>query len=62
LARPHRGGRGDGVVIDHGAPDAFVRYPGTAGYDANLHLLQTFGIGGNERPTIGAPNCLPPRA
>jgi RND superfamily putative drug exporter len=27
--------------------------PGTAGYDANLHLLQTFGIDGNEQPTIG---------
>jgi RND superfamily putative drug exporter len=27
--------------------------PGTAGYDANLHMLQTFGIDGNEQPTIG---------
>jgi RND superfamily putative drug exporter len=26
--------------------------PGTAGYDANLHLLQTLGIDGNEQPTI----------
>jgi putative drug exporter of the RND superfamily len=26
--------------------------PGTAGYDTNLHLLQTFGIDGNEQPTI----------
>jgi RND superfamily putative drug exporter len=26
--------------------------PGTAGYDANLHMLQTFGIDGNEQPTI----------
>jgi hypothetical protein len=31
-------GAGDGV-IDHGAPDAFLRDPGTAGYDTNLHLL-----------------------
>jgi RND superfamily putative drug exporter len=27
--------------------------PGTAGYGANAHLLQTFGIDGNEQPTIG---------
>jgi RND superfamily putative drug exporter len=33
--------------------------PGTAGYDANLHLLQTFGIDGNEQPTIGVLK-LPP--
>ncbi|MEY9838103.1 MMPL family transporter [Streptacidiphilus sp. EB103A] len=26
--------------------------PGTAGHDANLHLLQRFGIDGNEQPTI----------
>ncbi|HEY0693264.1 MAG TPA: MMPL family transporter [Kribbella sp.] len=26
--------------------------PGTAGYDTNLHLLQTFGVDGNEQPTI----------
>ena len=26
--------------------------PGTAGYDTNLHILQTFGIDGNEQPTI----------
>jgi RND superfamily putative drug exporter len=26
--------------------------PGTAGYDTNLHLLQTLGIDGNEQPTI----------
>jgi RND superfamily putative drug exporter len=26
--------------------------PGTAGYDANLHLLQTLGIDGNEQPTL----------
>jgi RND superfamily putative drug exporter len=26
--------------------------PGTSGYDANAHLLQTFGIDGNEQPTI----------
>jgi len=26
--------------------------PGTAGYDANLHLLQRLGIDGNEQPTI----------
>jgi RND superfamily putative drug exporter len=33
--------------------------PGTAGYDANLHLFQTFGIDGNEQPTIGV-LTLPP--
>src|ERR1700704_4282378 len=26
--------------------------PGTAGYDANKHLMQRFGIDGNEQPTI----------
>ncbi|MEY9964746.1 RND superfamily putative drug exporter [Streptacidiphilus sp. MAP12-16] len=26
--------------------------PGTAGYDTNLQLLKTFGIDGNEQPTI----------
>jgi RND superfamily putative drug exporter len=26
--------------------------PGTAGYDANAHMLTTFGIDGNEQPTI----------
>jgi RND superfamily putative drug exporter len=26
--------------------------PGTAGYDANAHLLERFGIDGNEQPTI----------
>ena len=26
--------------------------PGTAGYDANLHVLQTLGIDGNEQPTL----------
>jgi RND superfamily putative drug exporter len=26
--------------------------PGTAGYDANAHMLKTFGIDGNEQPTI----------
>jgi RND superfamily putative drug exporter len=26
--------------------------PGTAGYDANLHILKRFGIDGNEQPTI----------
>jgi RND superfamily putative drug exporter len=26
--------------------------PGTAGYDANAHMLQRFGIDGNEQPTI----------
>jgi RND superfamily putative drug exporter len=26
--------------------------PGAAGYDTNLHLLQTLGIDGNEQPTI----------
>ena len=26
--------------------------PGAAGYDANLHILQTLGIDGNEQPTI----------
>ena len=26
--------------------------PGTAGYDANQHMLQTLGIDGNEQPTI----------
>src|SRR5205807_8026156 len=28
--------------------------PGTAGYDANAHMLQRFGIDGNEQPTIAA--------
>lgn len=27
--------------------------PGTAGYDANEHIMQAFGIDGNEQPTIG---------
>ncbi|SEO45736.1 MMPL family transporter [Actinacidiphila rubida] len=27
--------------------------PATAGYDANHHLLQRFGIDGNEQPTLG---------
>jgi RND superfamily putative drug exporter len=27
--------------------------PGTAGYDTNQHLLQRFGIDGDEQPTIG---------
>src|SRR3954468_8921353 len=26
--------------------------PGTAGYDANTHILKRFGVDGNERPTI----------
>jgi|SRR5947209_7701126 len=26
--------------------------PGTAGYDANRHILKRFGIDGNEQPTI----------
>src|SRR3981081_2256309 len=26
--------------------------PGTAGYDANRHILKRFGIDGNERPTV----------
>src|SRR4029079_12636789 len=26
--------------------------PGTAGYDANAHMLKRFGIDGNEQPTI----------
>src|SRR5262249_29229006 len=26
--------------------------PGTAGYDANLHIRKRFGIDGNEQPTI----------
>ena len=26
--------------------------PGTAGYDANLHIWKRFGIDGNEQPTI----------
>ncbi|HEX8006873.1 MAG TPA: hypothetical protein VF482_10650, partial [Trebonia sp.] len=26
--------------------------PGTAGYDANLHIMQSLGIDGNEQPTI----------
>ena len=26
--------------------------PGTAGYDANAHILKSFGIDGNEQPTI----------
>jgi RND superfamily putative drug exporter len=33
--------------------------PGTAGYDTNLHVLQTLGIDGNEQPTI-AVLTLPP--
>ncbi|MBY8880700.1 MMPL family transporter [Actinacidiphila acidipaludis] len=27
--------------------------PATAGYDANHHLLQRFGVDGNEQPTLG---------
>jgi RND superfamily putative drug exporter len=27
--------------------------PGTAGYDANLHVNERFGIDGNEQPTLG---------
>lgn len=26
--------------------------PGTAGYDANAHMMRTFGVDGNEQPTI----------
>src|SRR5262249_33129793 len=26
--------------------------PGTAGYDANLHILKRIGVDGNEQPTI----------
>ena len=33
--------------------------PGTAGYDTNQHLLKTFGIDGNEQPTL-AVLTLPP--
>ena len=29
-----------------------IATPGMSGYDTNLHLLQTFGIDGNEQPTI----------
>lgn len=33
--------------------------PGTAGYTANQQLLKTFGIDGNEQPSIGV-LTLPP--
>lgn len=29
-----------------------IATPGMSGYDTNLHLLQTFGIDGNEQPTV----------
>src|SRR6266446_6053797 len=33
--------------------------PGTAGYDANQHILKRFGLDGNEQPTIAVLH-LPP--
>jgi RND superfamily putative drug exporter len=47
------GGRCAAGVIDYRRLTHSFATPGTAGYDTNLHLLQTFGIDGNEQPTIG---------
>src|SRR3954471_15038453 len=39
-------------LVDCRPPHEIVRHTGQPGYDTNLRILKTFGVDGNEQPTI----------